>query len=193
LGRASLIGTAAAALALAAFSAHAQSSASPSAPPSTPAPAEVVSTAPAKASSQSTTDAQISEWIKGAPPLGASDGDDGGVISVAPDKGIHGEAGAFVSNRGYGGYVAATMPVGKDATLGLAVADTQSTGRYYRGNTQSLAASLAVGKPVDRPVGCPAGVQVGDHYVEPLWASRMRGAPLTDDPDGCYGAGAMAR
>ncbi len=187
MDRVSLIVTAAAALALAGFSAHAQSSAPDS------APAEVVSTAPAKASPGSATDAQIADWIKGAPPLGASDGDDDGVISVAPDKGVHGEAGAFVSNRGYGGYVAATMPVGKDATLGLAVADTQYTGRYFRGNSQSLAASLAIGKPVQRPIGCPAGVQVGDRYVEPLWASRIRGAPLTDDPDGCFGAGAMAR
>jgi len=191
LDRASLIGTAVAILALAAFSAHAQSGA-PTSPPAA-APAEVVSTAPAKTSPTPTTDAQIADWIKGSPPLGVSDDESGGVISVAPDKGIHGEAGAFVSNRGYGGYVAATMPVGKDATLGLAVADTQYTGRYYRGNAQSLAASLAVGKPLQRPAGCPAGVQVGDRYVEPLWASRMRGAPLTDDPDGCFGPVTTAR
>jgi hypothetical protein len=192
LDRASLIGTVAAALVLAGFSAHAQSGAATNPPAS--APAEVVSTAPAKASPGSTTtDAQIADWIKGAPPLGVSDGDDDGVISIAPDKGVHGEAGAFVSNRGYGGYVAATMPVGKDATLGLAVADTQYTGRYFRGNSQSLAASLAVGKPIQRPVGCPAGVQVGDHYVEPLWASRMRGAPLTDDTDGCFSPTTSAR
>jgi len=185
LHRTGLIGTAAAALVLAGFSAHAQSGAVASAP--TPAPVEVVSTAPATGSPQTATQDQIADWIKGAPPLGVSDDENGGVINVAPDKGVHGEAGAFVSNRGYGGYVAATMPVGKDTTLGLAVADTQYTGRYYRGNAQSLAASLAVGKPLQRPAGCPAGVQVGDHYVEPLWASRMRGAPLTDDPDGCFG------
>lgn len=190
MDRKSLIG-AAAALVLTGFSAHAQSGASAPAPSA--APAEVVSTAPAKASPGSTTEAQITDWIKGAPPLGLSDDGDGGVVSVAPDKGVHGEAGAFVSNRGYGGYVAATMPVGKDATLGLAVGDTQYTGRYYRGNAQSIAASLAVGKPLQRPAGCPAGVQVGDHYVEPLWASRMRGAPLTDDPDGCFGGAGTAR
>ena len=169
-------------VALATGSARAQTSA-----PTSPAPAEVVSTAPANAAPQSTTEAQIADWIKGAPPLGLSDDSDGGgVISTAPDKGVHGEAGAFVSNRGYGGYVAATMPVGKDTTLGLAVADTQYNGRYFRGNARSVAASLAIGQPVQRPADCPAGVQIGDHYVEPLWASRMRGAPLADDPSGCF-------
>jgi hypothetical protein len=152
---------------------------------STAAPSEVVSTAPAKTSTQSNTDAQVADWIKNAPPLGLSDGDaGGGVISVAP--GVHGEAGAFVSNRGYGGYVAATMPVGKDSTLGVAIADSQYNGRYFHGNTRSLAASLAIGEQTPRPASCPAGVQVGDRYLEPLWVSRFRGAPLGDDPDGCY-------
>ena len=171
--RTGLIWTAAL-LSLAVSSARAQSS------------SEVVSTAPAKAPAQSSTDAQIAEWIKGSPPLGLSDEDAGGVISMAPDKGVHGEAGAFVSNRGYGGYVAATMPVGKDATLGVALADTHYNGRYFRGDARSLAASLAIGQPFQRPAGCPAGVQLGDRYVEPLWASRIRGAPLADDPDGCF-------
>jgi len=165
--------------ALAAASAHAQSAPA--------APAEVVATAPAKSAAPVTTDEQIADWIKGAPPLGLSGSDDsGGVISATPDRGVHGEAGAFVSNRGYGGYVAATMPVGKDTTLGLAVADTHYSGRYFRGDSRSLAASLAIGQPFQRPASCPAGVQVGGRYVEPLWASQIRGAPLANDPDGCF-------
>ena len=155
---------------------------------------EVVSTAPAQSPSQPSTETQISDWIKDAPPLGLSGDDASGVISAAPVRdGVHGEAGAFVSNRGYGGYVEATMPVGKDATLGLALSDTQYNGRYFRGNARSLAASLAIGQPVQRPAGCPTGVQIGDRFVEPLWASRMRGAPLADDPDGCFTPLATAR
>jgi hypothetical protein len=178
LSRTNGVWTAAALMVLAAGSVRAQTA---------PAPpvSEVVSTAPAKTPSQITTDQQINDWIKGAPPLGLSDSSADGVISTTPG-GIHGEAGAFVSNHGYGGYVAATMPVGKDATLGVAVGDTHYTGRYAHGDARSLAANLQLGQPGPRPAGCPAGVQVGDRYMEPLWASRMRGAPLSDDPDGCY-------
>jgi hypothetical protein len=171
-------------LAIGASGARAQS-----APATTPS-SEVVSTAPAKSattgagSPSPTTDAQIAEWIRGAPPLSLS-GDGDGVISGTPDRGIHGEVGAFVSNRGYGGYGAATMPVGKDATLGLAVADTHFNGRYFRGDHQSLAASLAIGPHTLRPADCPGGVQVGDRYVEPLWAARMRGPAPVDDADSC--------
>lgn len=166
---------------LAAVSAQAQSTAAT-------AMSEVVSTAPAKAPPPTDTDAQIADWIKGAPPLGLSDNSDDGVISVAPARGIHGEAGAFVSNHGYGGYVAATMPVGQDAMLGVAVGDEHYSGRYFHGDARSLGASLRVGQPQARPAGCPAGIRVGDHYVEPVWASQMRGAPLADDADGCFGS-----
>jgi hypothetical protein len=155
----------------------------PSAPPS-----EVVSTASATDAPKESTAAQIADWIKEAPLARVSDDDSGGVITTAPDRGLHGEGGVFVSNFGYGGYVAATMPVGKDGTLGLAVQDTQFNGRYLRGSARSLAASLALGQPTNRPAGCPAAVQLGDRYVEPLWASQMRGAPLIDDPDGCFTA-----
>jgi hypothetical protein len=149
-------------------------------------PSEVVSTASAKDAPKDTTAAQIADWIKG-PPLGrVSDDDSDGVITGEPNRGVHGEGGVFVSNFGYGGYVAATMPVGKDATLGLAVRDTQFNGRYLHGSARSLAASLALGQATDRPAGCPAAVRLGDRYAEPLWASQLRGAPLTDDPDGCY-------
>jgi hypothetical protein len=188
LDRMRLCWTAASLAVLSAFSVHAQTGSS-----ANPAPAEVVSTAPANASPQSSTEAQIADWIKGAPPLGLSDDDAGGVISAAPpSNGVHGEAGAFVSNRGYGGYVAATMPVGKNAMLGVAISDTQYNGRYFRGNSRSLAASLAIGQPAQRPASCPAGVQIGSRYVEPLWASRIRGEPLADDPDGCFSPAAAS-
>jgi hypothetical protein len=187
LNRAGLVWTASVLVALSVGSARAQTQAA-----SAPSSAEVVSTAPATPAAQPTTDQQIADWIKGAPPLGLSDHDAGGVITATPDKGIHGEAGAFVSNRGYGGYVAATMPVGKDAVLGVAVADSQYNGRYVHANNRSLAASLQLGQPVNRPAGCSGGVQVGNRYVEPLWASQFRGAPL-DDPDGCFAAAPVTR
>lgn len=172
-------------VALVAGPAYAQSQ--PAAPASTSASAsEVVSTAPAKSLTPNTTDAQIADWIKGAPPLGLSDDDAGGVISTTPDRGLHGEAGAFVSNRGYGGYVAATMPVGKDAVLGVAVSDTHYNGRYFRGDARSLAAHLSLGQRAQRPIRCDGALQVGDHYVAPLWAGRFHGAALEDDPDTCF-------
>ena len=177
--RALLIGVVAAGLAAA--SAQAQVD-----PAKTPASGEVVATAPANAPSQPTTDQQIADWIKGAPPLGLSNDDNDGVITATPDRGIHGEVGAFVSNRGYGGYVAASGPVGQNATVGVAVSDEHFNDRYFRGDTRSLAASLRIGQTAPRPAGCPAGVRVGDHYVEPVWASEMRGAPLADDPSGCF-------
>jgi hypothetical protein len=161
--------------------AHAETPDAPGAQPS-----EVVSTASAKDAPKDSTAAQIADWIKGPPLARVSDDDSDGVITAAPDRGVHGEGGVFVTNFGYGGYVAATMPVGKDATLGLAVQDTQFNGRYLRGSARSAAASLALGQPADRPAGCPAAVRLGDRYVEPLWASQLRGAPLTDDPDGCH-------
>jgi hypothetical protein len=151
-----------------------------------PAPSEVVSTVPAKpAASSADTDAQIADWLKGA-PLSVSDGDDG-VITTGQDRGIHGEAGAFVSNRGYGGYVAATMPVGENGTLGVAVGDEHYSGRYFRGDARSVAASLALGPAATQhAASCPGGVRVGDHYVEPVWASQMRDAPLSDDARTCF-------
>jgi hypothetical protein len=146
--------------------------------PATTAPAsgDVVSTAPAKAPSQPSTEAQIADWIKGAPPLNGSDDGDDGVIHVEPNRGVHGEVGAFVSNHGYGGYVATTMPVGKDGSLGLAVGDEHYSGRYFRGDSQSLDARLTLGPGAHHQADCPGGIQVGDHYVEPLWATQMRGA-----------------
>jgi hypothetical protein len=162
-------------------------------------PSEVVSTAPAGASSPSpaspSTQAQIDDWIRHAPPLGLSDDEGDGVISTIPSRGgLHGEAGAFVSNRGYGGYVAATAPVGKDALVGVAVQDTQFRGRFFHGDSRSLAASLLIGpQAAGRPANCPGGVQIGDRYVEPLWASHLRGGPLSDDAEGCFAPQPTAR
>ncbi len=168
---------------LLAVSAQAQSTAA-SAPP----PSEVVATAPAKATAPTDTDAQIANWIKGAPPLGLSDNSDDGVITAAAPRGIHGEAGAFVSNHGYGGYVAATAPVGDNAMVGVAVGDEHYSGRYFHGDERSLGASLRVGPQAQaqRSAQCPAGVQVGGRYVQPVWAEQMRGAAPSDDLGDCF-------
>lgn len=183
---------AASAAALVALPAWAQTSTG--APANTAPPvSDVVSTAPTTSPSQPSTEAQIADWIKGAPPLSGSDDGDDGVIHVEPNRGVHGEAGAFVSNHGYGGYVATTMPVGKDGTLGLAVGDEHYSGRYFRGDAQSLGASLSLGPAAHRSAHCPSGIQVGDHYVEPLWATQMRGAAGADDLPSCYAPSATAR
>ena len=45
------------------------------------------------------------------------------------------------------------------------------------GKQQSVAISLAVGgEGRGPPDGCVPAFRAGDHYVEPLWATRMRGA-----------------
>jgi hypothetical protein len=175
---------------LMALPALAQSASAPASTDAAPT-GDVVATAPAKTQSQTDTDAQITNWIRGAPPLGLSDDDDG-VIKAAPDRGIHGEASAFVSNHGYGGYVAASGPVGDNANVGIAVGDTHYTGRYYRGDDRSLAASLAIGPhaQAQRPAQCPTGVQVGGRYVQPVWVDRMRGAPAPEDLGDCFTPGA---
>ena len=149
---------------------------------------DVVATAPAKTAAQVDTDTQIADWLKSSSPLGLSDDDNDGVIKGTPDRGIHGEAGAFVSNHGYGGYVEATAPVGKDAVVGVAVGDEHYSGRYFHGDSRSLAASLMVGPQAreQRSAQCPAGVQVGSRYVQPVWVEQVRGAPAPDDLGDCF-------
>jgi hypothetical protein len=99
----------------------AQAQVSP-APAATPAPAPTAAT-PATASSaplsqpggDATAD-QIADWLKSA-PTGDPDAPDAG---IGPRQ-IHGEVGLSVSNRGYGGYAAASMPIGQASELDVAV------------------------------------------------------------------------
>ena len=170
---------------LASAQAHAQNAAPP------PAPSEVVSTAPVASDAPNTTAAQISDWINRAPPLGVADGDDG-VITGARPNGLHGEVGAFVGNHGYGGFAAATMPVGKDATLGIAISDSHFNGRYF-GDASSLSGDLAFGQARNRPIGCSADTEIDPRFDDPHWIRHVRGPALFDDPQACFGAVRTAR
>lgn len=111
--------------------------------PATAAPAAdaPVSTNPAVADP---TAAQISDWIAAGEaqpaPLNAGSSDEG---FLAPERRIHGEVGAGVSNRGYGGYAAVQMPLGQASEVDVAVAgDHYDYGRWGRGDTKSISVAL---------------------------------------------------
>jgi len=176
-------------LALAASSAHAQTTDSGTTSDemvvATPHPA-AVPTVPATTKSGAdskplTTDEQIKAWVADAPRLnreplaGQADG------APAPRQ-VHGSAGVAVGSNGYSSaYVSSLIPVGKDSTLGIAVAQSNwggtavDHGRYRlpKGRSQSVAVSLQVGNGNDQvPEGCP-GFMDGGRYVEPVWWSRL--------------------
>jgi len=175
-------------LAFAASSAGAQTTDSPTTSDemvvATPHPAAVPTvTAAAKTTTDKkplTTDDQIKAWIADAPRLerepltSRADG--------AVPRQVHGSAGVAVGSNGYSSaYASSLIPVGKDSTLGIAVAQsnwggtTVDHGRYRlpKGRSQSVAVSLQVGNGNETvPDGCP-GFMDGGRYVEPVWWSRL--------------------
>ena len=141
----------------------------------TTAPADP--TAPVTTADKSATDAQIRAWINDAPPPTIADPHDGVVVDKPLPPQIHGEAGVTIGSGGYRSvYVATIMPLGDNATLGVAASDTHyGNNRWVRGgNRQTLGLSLAAGDPhaPGPPDGC---LQVGGRFVEPLWAAQLRG------------------
>jgi len=150
----------------------------------TPHPAAVPAVAPATKTSTGskplTTDEQVKAWLSDAPKLDrdplASRAD-----GSAPRQ-VHGSAGVAVGSNGYSSaYASSLFPVGKDSTLGIAVAQsnwggtTVDHGRYRlpKSRSQSVAVSLQVGKGNETvPDGCP-GFMDGGRYVEPVWWSRL--------------------
>ncbi len=161
--------TSALACALLVGPALAQTAAGPAADPSAP-----VSTA-----DKSVTDAQIRAWINDAPAPTVADPHDGVTLDKPLPPQIHGEAGVTIGSGGYRSvYATAIMPLGDNATLGVAASDTQyganNRGWVRGGNRQTLGLSLAAGDPhaASPPDGC---LQVGGRYVEPLWAAQLRG------------------
>lgn len=162
---------------------------------------------------------QIAAFLAASPAI---DQDEGGVSLTPLDeetrRRIHGAFGVTVGTGGYrSAYVAAQIPIGESATLGLAYAQTdygdsfvypglsdaihpgrgwsggrESYGRWGRGGRggqqRSLAVSLAVGgEGQGPPEGCAPAFRVDGRYVEPLWVSRMR------DDDGMCDSRAAAR
>ena len=145
-----------------------------------PATAPADQTAPIATADKALTDAQIRDWINAAPPPTVADPHDGVVVDKPAPLRMHGEAGVTIGSGGYRSvYVATIMPLGDNATLGVAASDTHFGTNHWGwnrggGNRQSLALSLAAGDPhaPGPPDGC---LQVGGRFVEPLWAAQLRG------------------
>ena len=152
---------------------------------------EVVATAAgAPASPAQPTDSVLTRWLKQAPPVSLGDDYDSGVIPQgAPDRTIHGEVGVGVGSGGYRDvYGAVTMPVGKTGELGVAVEDTQFS-KPFHVDARRLDVNLALGgSGAAAPADCASALRVGDHYVEPLWVTRMRGYALQDADPRCVSA-----
>lgn len=84
-----------------------------------------------------------SPWADGlATPLPIIPFDAPPIARTLADGRIHGEVGAEVGNRGYGGYAVASGPLGKNGAVQVGVSDFQGTGGrrggYWNGDHKSL-------------------------------------------------------
>jgi hypothetical protein len=118
-------------------------------------------------------DAQIAAYTAApAAPQGPTGSDE-----AAPPRQIHGEVGAAMGSNGYReAYVTSEIPLGSDGALGVAV--DEAAVKLRNGPTlrrQSLAVSLDLGQPANAPGCVPVPESAGPS--EPLWATRLRGAP----------------
>jgi hypothetical protein len=149
---------------------------------------EVVATAgSAPVAPSQKADANLTRWLEQAPPVATigQDYTDGVIQDAAPRK-IHGEVGFGVGTGGYrDAYGAVALPIGKASELDVAIEDTHLS-KPWKYERRSLAVNLAIGGAA-APSNCDSAIRVGDHFVEPLWATRIRGSALTGDP-GCISA-----
>ena len=108
------------------------------------------------------TAAQVDRFIHKAPPVNLDDGMPDGVTPQDEPRKIHGEVGATVGTGGYrSGYVSAVIPVGKTATVAVAVSETKfgrhgGPGAGYGGyggygDRQTLGLGLALGDAAQAP------------------------------------------
>ncbi len=116
---------------------------------------------------------------------------------------IHGSTGVTIGSGGYrSAYVSTLIPIGESSTLGVAYSQTDHgnnavfyphdsygrgwnqddlslgrPGRWGRGGkSQSLAVSVAIGSGSQGPPeGCSPAFRAEGRYIEPLWATQMRG------------------
>lgn len=111
---------------------------------------------------------QIADWMKSAPaaadPNAPQDGDAG-------PRQIHGEVGLEVSNRGYGGYAAASMPIGEASELDVAVSGAHE--RLPHGGSVNPR-SISIGLYLD-------GRDVGN-WLSHDKCQQHTGVRLHDDP-----------
>ena len=189
--RLSVIALTAALLATPAF-ARADDVVSPSTSASSSEVVATAATAPASPNqtvpSKQAGSADVTRWLDQAPPVArlGQDYTDGVIQDAPPPRQIHGEVGFGVGTGGYrDAYGIVNMPIGKASELDVAVEDTQYS-KPWKINQRSLAVNLSLGG-APSSAGCDSGFRVGDHFVEPLWATRMRGSALTGDP-GCISA-----
>ena len=128
--------------------------------------------APASVAGDPTAD-QIADWLKAdASPVQPLD-PRLAALTDGPElpRRSHGEVGAFVSNRGYGGYAATSIPLGQASELDLGVGAAQLHTRFGRVQPKSLSVGLVLdGRDVQRWLS-------RDRCNVPRW-----GVALRDDP-----------
>lgn len=139
-----------------------EAAAAPARPPAAPRPAGADPTAD-----------QIAAWLKAdASPLQPLDpraADSGDFAPTRRER--HGEVGAFVSNRGYGGYATTQIPLGEASELDLGVSAAQVHTRFGRASPRSLSVGLYIdGRDLQRWIS-------RDRCNVPRW-----GVALPDDP-----------
>ncbi len=168
--------------------------ADPSTSAAAPAPEVVATAAGVPASPTQSNASSLTRWLNDAPPVASLGQDDGnGAILLGPDRGVHGEAGFGVGTGGYrDAFAAVSLPVGQTGRLGVGVEDTQY-GKPWRFEQRRLDVSLALGGAALAPADCAGSIRVGDRYVEPLWATHIRGSALQDVDPRCVSAGAPPR
>lgn len=146
-----------------------------------------------------TTQEQITAWLADAPRIDrSSNGASDDAAQPSGPRQIHGEVSVSIGTGGYRStYASSYIPVGETGILGIAVSQTDfgknSTYPYgydygYRGysyggwgqrggRSQSVSLSLDMTgsnrNASGTPKGCAPGFRDGDHYIEPVWVTRM--------------------
>ncbi len=93
-------------------------------------------------SSGDATADQIADWLAAdSQPVQGANPDSVDPALTGPRQ-IHGEVGLEVSNHGYGGYVATSMPLGQASELDVAASAAHVHDRWGKGNPKSIAIGL---------------------------------------------------
>lgn len=123
-------------------------------------------------------DNSLGRWLDDEPTIIDLNNRQAGDLT-AP-RAVHGYVSVGVGSSGYRDFSAgAVMPVGKSSELGVAIDDQQFSYRHRKFEQRNLAVSLAIGNGRSAPSDCASAIRVGDHYVEPLWATQIRGSALS--------------